>query len=68
MIFNAYLCRFAYSEETGDDEEEVLSLTASGVKVAGDLANKLERKERKASMSTDHVFGLAEDVEEDKRE
>lgn len=66
MIFKPYLCRYTYSEETGDDEE--LSLTASGVKVAGDLANKLERKERKASMSTDHLFGLVEDVEEDKRE
>nr|GMC94334.1 transmembrane protein 87A-like [Ipomoea batatas] len=61
--------RYTYSEETGDDEEEALSLTASGVKkVAGDFASKLERKERKASMSTEHVFGLAEDIEEDKRE
>ncbi|CAH9060010.1 unnamed protein product [Cuscuta epithymum] len=60
--------RYAYSEETGDDEEQVLSLTASGVKVVGDLANKLERKERKGSITTDHVFGMAEVVEEDKRE
>lgn len=60
--------RYAYSEETGDDEEQVLSLTASGVKVSGDSANKLERKERKGSIATDHVFGIAEVVEEDKRE
>lgn len=51
--------RYAYSEETGDDlEEEGISLTGSGVKVA-DVATKLERT---------HVFGLGEDLEEDKRE
>ncbi|KAA8539699.1 hypothetical protein F0562_026391 [Nyssa sinensis] len=61
--------RYAYSEETGDDlEEEGISLTGSAVKVAGDLATKLERKERKVSIATDHVFGLGEDLEEDKRE
>ncbi|KAA8533966.1 hypothetical protein F0562_031483 [Nyssa sinensis] len=61
--------RFAYSEEMGDDlEEEGISLTGSGVKVAGDLATKVERKERKVSLATDHVFGLGEDLEEDKRE
>ncbi|BFG22997.1 hypothetical protein CerSpe_092710 [Prunus speciosa] len=62
---------YAYSEETGDDfEEEGISLTGSGVKVAGgDLATKLERKERKASSAAEHhVFGLGEDLEEDKRE
>ncbi|KAM1368230.1 hypothetical protein PS1_001585 [Malus domestica] len=62
---------YAYSEETADDfDGEAISLTGSGVKVAGgDLAAKLERKERKASSAADHhVFGLAEDVEEDKRE
>lgn len=56
-------------EETGDDlEEEGVSLTASGVKVAGDVAIKLERKERKVSSAADHVYGLGEDPEEDKRE
>ncbi|KAI0520013.1 hypothetical protein KFK09_007478 [Dendrobium nobile] len=57
--------RYAYSEEMGDDfDEEGISLT-SGAKVVGDMANKLERKERKAS---DHVFGLGDEHEEDKRE
>ncbi|XP_059666849.1 uncharacterized membrane protein YHL071W-like [Cornus florida] len=61
--------RYAYSEETGDDlEEEGISLTGSGVKVAGDLATMVERKERKVSLAADHVFGLGEDLEEDKRE
>ncbi|KAL3521319.1 hypothetical protein ACH5RR_019468 [Cinchona calisaya] len=59
--------RYTYSDETGEDEEGV-SLTSGGVKVAGDIANKLERKERKASITSDHVFGLEEDLEEDKRE
>lgn len=46
--------RFAYSEETGDDfDEEGISLTAAG-----------DMKERKL----DHVFGLGEELEEDKRE
>ncbi|KAL0359098.1 UNVERIFIED_CONTAM: Transmembrane protein 87B [Sesamum angustifolium] len=57
--------RYAY--ETGDDEEEAISLTGAGVIVAGDLASKLERKERKTSIASDHVFGLGEDLEEDKR-
>ncbi|KAL3524067.1 hypothetical protein ACH5RR_016901 [Cinchona calisaya] len=57
--------RYTYS---GEDEEEGLPLTSSGVKVAGDVATKLERKERKASITSDHVFGLGEDLEEDKRE
>ena len=52
-----------------DLEEEGISLTGVGVKVAGgDIATKLERKERKASIAADHVFGLGEDLEEDKRE
>ena len=56
-------------EETGDDlEEEGVSLTTSGVKVAGDVAIKLERKERKVSSAADHVYGLGEEPEEDKRE
>ncbi|CAL5364009.1 unnamed protein product [Camellia sinensis] len=59
--------RYAYSE--GDDlEEEGITLTGSGIKVAGDLSTKVERKERKVSIATDHVFGLGEDLEEDKRE
>lgn len=65
-----FWCRYAYSEEIGDDfDEEGISLTASGVKVAGDLGIILERKERKAFAAGDHhVFGLGEDLEEDKRE
>ncbi|KAL5569650.1 hypothetical protein UlMin_026225 [Ulmus minor] len=60
---------YAYTEETGDDfEEEGIPLSGSGVKVAGDLANIIERKERKASIAPEHhVFGL-EVLEEDKRE
>ncbi|KAL7146679.1 hypothetical protein ABFS83_06G057600 [Erythranthe nasuta] len=51
--------RYAY--ETGDDDEEGLSLTGVGVIAAGELGSKVDRK--------DHVFGLAvEDLEEDKRE
>lgn len=62
--------RYAYSEEMGEDsEEEGISLTGGGVMVAVDLATKIERKERKVSTAVDHhVFGLGEDVEEDKRE
>ncbi|KAG2691145.1 hypothetical protein I3843_09G217900 [Carya illinoinensis] len=61
--------RYAYLEETGDDfEEEGISLTTGGTKVGGDMGAKLERKERKASSATDLVYGLGEDVEEDKRE
>ncbi|XP_020572695.1 transmembrane protein 87A isoform X2 [Phalaenopsis equestris] len=57
--------RYAYSEEMGDDfDEEGISLT-SGAKVVGDMANKLERKDKKAS---EHVFGLGDEHEEDKRE
>ncbi|KAF4362864.1 hypothetical protein CsatB_008961 [Cannabis sativa] len=62
---------YAYSEETGDDfdDEEGIPLTGSGVKVAGDLSNMVERKERKTLTAADHlVFGLSEDLEEDKRE
>ncbi|KAG9443295.1 hypothetical protein H6P81_014635 [Aristolochia fimbriata] len=56
--------RYAYSEETGDDfDEEAIALTG-GVAKATDIVSKLDRKERKA----DHVFGLGEDLEEDKRE
>ncbi|XP_057778443.1 uncharacterized protein LOC130997212 [Salvia miltiorrhiza] len=58
--------RYAY--ETGEDDEEGISLTGAGVVVGGELASKVERKERKASIASDHVFGLGEDVEEDKRE
>ncbi|XP_059641160.1 uncharacterized protein LOC132283252 [Cornus florida] len=61
--------RYAYSGETGDDfDEEAISLTI-GVKVANDAGTQLERKERKGvSGATDHVIGLREDLEEDKRE
>ncbi|ONK62695.1 uncharacterized protein A4U43_C07F7000 [Asparagus officinalis] len=57
--------RYAYSEETGDDFDEGVALTGTGAKGTGDLVNKLERKERK---TTEHVFGLGDDLEEDKRE
>ncbi|KAF8397106.1 hypothetical protein HHK36_016013 [Tetracentron sinense] len=60
--------RYAYSEETGDEFDEGISLTGSGVMVAGDVATRLERKERKTTTASDHVFGLGEDLEEDKRE
>uniref|UniRef100_A0A803MI24 GOST seven transmembrane domain-containing protein n=1 Tax=Chenopodium quinoa TaxID=63459 RepID=A0A803MI24_CHEQI len=62
--------RYAYLEESGDDlDEEGVSLTSSGVKVAADMASMIERKERKVSGSTDHVFvGVREELEEDKRE
>ncbi|KAF6143024.1 hypothetical protein GIB67_041092 [Kingdonia uniflora] len=56
--------RYACSEETGDDfEEEGVALTSSGMKKV-----ELERKDRKVSTAGDHVFGLGEDLEEDKRE
>lgn len=57
-------------EESGDDlDEEGVSLTSSGVKVGADMGNMLERKERKVSSTTDHVFvGVREELEEDKRE
>ena len=61
------MCRYAYSEETGDDlEEEGISLTSSSVILAGESATKLERKERK--VSNVDLFGLVEELEEDKRE
>ncbi|KAK1265387.1 hypothetical protein QJS04_geneDACA017000 [Acorus gramineus] len=61
--------RYAYSEDTGDDfDEEGVPLTGSSTKASGDMLSKLERKERKTVSSTDHVFGLGEDLEEDKRE
>ncbi|KAK1311756.1 hypothetical protein QJS10_CPA07g01323 [Acorus calamus] len=61
--------RYAYSEDTGDDfDEEGVPLTGSSTKASGDMLSKLERKERKTVISTDHVFGLGEDLEEDKRE
>lgn len=64
VFFN--LCRYSYSEENGEDlDEEGIALTGSGVKVAGDSATM---KERKVSIATDHVFGVGEVLEEDKRE
>ena len=67
-------CRYAYGEDTGDDtEEESISLSSSGIKVGGggDVATKLERKDRKPSVGggLDHVVALSGDaVQEDKRE
>lgn len=43
-------------------------MTTGGTNVGGDMAAKLERKERKGSSATDLVYGLGEVVEEDKRE
>ncbi|KAK9124755.1 hypothetical protein Sjap_014357 [Stephania japonica] len=61
--------RYAYSEETGDDfDEEGVPLTGSAMKITADTTTKLERKERKVSTASDHVLGLGEDIEEDKRE
>lgn len=62
--------RYAYLEESGDDlDEEGVSLTSSGVKVAADMASMIERKERKVPSTTDLVFvGVREELEEDKRE
>lgn len=67
MICNM-ICRYTYTEETGEDEEEGISLTSSAVKVTGDLSTILERKDRKSSITADHVFGMGEELEEDKRE
>lgn len=65
--------RYSYSEETGDDfDEEAVAVVGSGVKMSGEMSTMLERKDRKASstsLATDHhVFGVIEDLEEDKRE
>ncbi|KAG6526644.1 transmembrane protein 87B-like [Zingiber officinale] len=57
--------RYAYSEDTNDDFEDDGPLSGSGARGIGDTVTKLERKERK---NIDHVFGLAVDREEDKRE
>lgn len=66
LLLFLLLHRYAYSEDTTDDfDEEGVPLTGSGVKTTGDIMSKLERKERK---TTDHVFGLGDDLEEDKRE
>ncbi|KAB1224648.1 Transmembrane protein 87B [Morella rubra] len=55
--------RYAYLEETGEEiDEEGIALTGGVPKVGGDMAVKLERKERKGPS------GLVEDLEEDKRE
>ncbi|XP_015933071.1 uncharacterized protein LOC107459360 [Arachis duranensis] len=61
--------RYAYSEETGDDfDEEAVALAGAAVKVTGDMAIVLERKDRKTLVGADrHVFSL-EDREEDKKE
>lgn len=58
IIFWSGTCRYAYSEETGDDfDEEGVSLTSGALKVSGDTAAMREFNN-----------GLAEDLEEDKRE
>ena len=58
ILFWSGTCRYAYSEETGDDfDEEGVSLTSGAVKVSGDTAAMRE-----------FTSGLAEDLEEDKRE
>lgn len=70
-FFNLH--RYAYSEDTSDEfDEEAVPLTNTGLMkmttLTGDTMNKLERKERKATNTSDHMFGLVEDREEDKRE
>ncbi|KAF2319297.1 hypothetical protein P3X46_025878 [Hevea brasiliensis] len=62
--------RYAFSEETVDDSDEAsIPLSESVVKAGGDLASKVERKERKASTASEqYALGLGEDLEEDKRE
>lgn len=62
--------KYAYSEDTSDEfDEEAVPLTNTALmKMTGDTVNKLERKERKATNTSDHMFGLVEDREEDKRE
>ncbi|KDP21640.1 hypothetical protein JCGZ_03311 [Jatropha curcas] len=61
--------RFTFSEETVDEFHESIPLSGTGVKVAGELATKPERKERKISTAAEHyVLGLGEDPEEDKKE
>ncbi|KAM7257866.1 hypothetical protein ACFE04_013607 [Oxalis oulophora] len=56
--------RYAYSEES-EIEEEAISLTG-GIMVGGDSAITLERRVLK-SASEPHLFGLGEDLEENKR-
>lgn len=52
------ICRYAYSEETGDEfDEEGISLTSSAMHVGGDTVAKREFPD-----------GLGEALEEDKRE
>ncbi|KAL5974810.1 Transmembrane protein 87A [Asimina triloba] len=59
--------QYAYSEEMGDEfDEEGISLTGSVAKATVDMVSKLDRKERKTTSTSDHVFGLGE-AEEDKR-
>lgn len=58
FLFCCWTCRYAYSEETGDEfDEEGISLTSSAVTVSGDLVSKRECQN-----------GLGEALEEDKRE
>lgn len=72
-FYDDFFCRYSYSEETGDDfDDEAVTAVGSGVKVSGEMATMLERKDRKASLTSlvdhHHVFGVIEDLEEDKRE
>lgn len=54
------VCRYAYSEDIGDDfDEEGVTLTGSGAKGIGDMVSR---------KTADHVFGLGDDLEENKRE
>lgn len=55
--------------DNSDDDEDRIPLSGSAVKVVGDVATKLERKERKTSSAPEqYLLGHVEDLEEDKRE
>ncbi|GAV67791.1 Lung_7-TM_R domain-containing protein [Cephalotus follicularis] len=62
--------RYSHTEDTGFDlEEDAITLTGTGIMVAGDPAIKLERKERRVSSPLEpRVFGLGDEIEENKRE
>ena len=57
LLYWCGTCRYAYSEETGDDlDEEGISLTSSATNMSG------------MAVKGDSHIVLGEDLEEDKRE
>ena len=57
LLYWCGTCRYAYSEETGDEfDEEGISLTSSATNMSG------------VAVKGDSHIGLGEDLEEDKRE